>query len=335
MHTLNNKIAYDRIKINSHPSKKGSMTEKINQVEFSLNNIIIGVGAWSWGDRFFWNYGGSYSDSDISEAFRSSLEAGINFFDTAEVYGQGRSEQILGRLVKASESPILVATKYFPYPWRISRKSLHNALHGSLKRLQCDHVSLYQIHWPASIIPLDTLMKSLVEEVRAGKTLAVGVSNFNINQTQQAFTALGKNGIPLASNQVEYHLLNRKVEKNGLLARCQELGVRIIAYSPLAQGLLTGKYSPESPPPGVRGRRYASLLKEIKPLIGLMTEIGKGHGGKTPGQVALNWLICKGALPIPGAKNLAQVQQNNRSVGWRLSEDEVASLDNASDGVGR
>lgn len=311
------------------------MAEKIKSFEISFNNIEIGVGAWSWGDRFFWNYGGSYSDSDIEEAFRSSLEAGINFFDTAEVYGQGRSEQILGRLAKTTESLILVATKYFPYPWRITRNSIHNALQGSLKRLQRDQVSLYQIHWPASMIPLETLMNSLAEEVRAGKTLAVGVSNFNISQTQRAFTALGKNGVPLASNQVEYHLLNRKIEKNGLLARCQELGVRVIAYSPLAQGLLTGKYSPETPPPGVRGRRYAYLLKEIKPLIGLMTEIGKGRGWKTPSQVGLNWLICKGALPIPGAKNLAQVQQNNGSVGWRLSEEEVASLDKASDGVGK
>ena len=309
------------------------MIENSKPFEFSLNNIEIGVGAWSWGDRFFWNYGGSFSDADIEAAFRSSTEKGINFFDTAEVYGQGRSELILGRLINNSTKPSFIATKYFPYPWRLTKNSLHTALKGSLKRLQMDCVSLYQIHWPASLISLDILMNSLADEVNAGKTVAVGVSNFNRNRTQRAYTALAKYNIPLASNQVEYHLLNRHIEKNGLLGRCQELGVRVIAYSPLAQGLLTGKYSPENPPPGIRGRRYANLLKEIKPLIELMTEIGKGHGDKTPSQVALNWLICKGALPIPGAKNLAQVQQNNGSIGWRLTEAEVSSLDTASDGI--
>ena len=309
------------------------MIENSKPFEFSLNNIEIGVGAWSWGDRFFWNYGGSFSDADIEGAFRSSTEKGINFFDTAEVYGQGRSELILGRLIKTSAKPSLIATKYFPYPWRLTKNSLHTALKGSLKRLQMDCVSLYQIHWPASLISLEILMNSLANEVKAGKTVAVGVSNFNRNRTQRAYTALAKYNIPLASNQVEYHLLNRHIEKNGLLGRCHELGVRVIAYSPLAQGLLTGKYSPENPPPGIRGRRYANLLKEIKPLIELMTEIGKGHGDKTPSQVALNWLICKGALPIPGAKNLAQVQQNNGSIGWRLTEAEVSSLDTASDGI--
>ena len=308
------------------------MSEKIVSVEFSLNNIEIGVGAWSWGDRFFWNYGGSFNDADIEAAFSSSLDAGINFFDTAEVYGQGRSEQILGHLKKTSEKTIYVATKYFPYPWRFTKYSLHTALLNSLKRLQLDHVSLYQIHWPASLIPLEILMDSLAKEVKLGNTMAVGVSNFNLKQTQRAYTSLAKNNVLLASNQVEYHLLNRQIEKNGLLARCQELGVRVIAYSPLAQGLLTGKYSPESPPPGIRGRRYGNILKEIKPLIGIMTEIGKSHGNKTPGQVALNWLICKGALPIPGAKNLIQVQQNNGSIGWRLTETEISALDAASDG---
>jgi aryl-alcohol dehydrogenase-like predicted oxidoreductase len=196
-------------------------------------------------------------------------------------------------------------------------------------------VFLYQIHWPFFLLPIETMMDAMAEAIKSCKTIAVGVSNFNRNKTQRAYTALARHNIPLASNQVEYHLLNRQIEKNGLLARCQELGVRVIAYSPLAQGLLTGKYSPESPPPGIRAPRYACLLKEIRPLLALMTEIGKGHGDKTPGQVALNWLICKGALPIPGAKNLVQIQQNNGSIGWRLTEDEVAALDKASDGVAK
>jgi len=316
-------------------SLRGKMTENSVEGSLSLDNIEIGVGAWAWGDRFFWNYGGSYSDEDIEAAFRASLDAGVNFFDTAEVYGQGRSEQILGKLMKTTENSVFVATKFFPYPWRLSKNSLHKALQNSLNRLQVDHVYLYQIHWPLFLLPIDSLMNAMAQEANSGKTISVGVSNFSKSQTLRAYNALAKHQIKLASNQVEFNLLNKQIEKNGLLARCQALGVRVIAYSPLAQGLLTGKYSPESPPPGVRGPRFASLIKGIKPLIDLMTEIGNGHGDKTPGQVALNWLICKGTLPIPGAKNLKQVQQNNGAIGWRLTEEDVAALDKASDEVGK
>jgi len=314
---------------------RGKMTEISVEETLSLDKIEIGVGAWAWGDRFFWNYGGSYNDEDIEAAFQASLDAGVNFIDTAEVYGQGRSEQLLGKLMKTTEKPVLVATKFFPYPWRISKNSLHKALINSLDRLQVDHIALYQIHWPLFLLPINSLMDAMAKEAKSGKTITIGVSNFNNSQTQRAYNALARHQIKLASNQVEYNLLNKQIEKNGLLARCQKLGVRVIAYSPLAQGLLTGKYSPESPPPGVRGPRFASLIKGIKPLIDLMTEIGNSHGDKTPGQVALNWLICKGTLPIPGAKNLKQVQQNNGAIGWRLSDDEVVALDTASDGIGK
>ena len=133
---------------------------------------------------------------------------------------------------------------------------------------------------------------------------------------------------------MEYSLINRKVEKNGLLKSCQEQGITLIAYSPLGQGILTGKYSPKRPLPGIRGWRYArSLLEKVQPLLGLMVEIGQAHGGKSAAQVALNWVICKGALPIPGAKNLRQVQENLGALGWRLVEAEVAALDEASDKV--
>jgi pyridoxine 4-dehydrogenase len=129
---------------------------------------------------------------------------------------------------------------------------------------------------------------------------------------------------------VTYSLLNRAIEQDGLLARCTELGVRLIAYSPIEKGLLTGKYSPENPPPGIRGQRYGGLLPKIGPLLKLMTDIGQEHGGKSKAQVALNWCICKGTLPIPGAKNAAQAGENAGALGWRLTEEEVAKLDQAS-----
>ena len=149
----------------------------------------------------------------------------------------------------------------------------------------------------------------------------------------RAYSALAQHDIPLASNQMHYSLLNREVEKNGTLARCKELGVRLIAYSPLEKGLLTGKYSAEKPPPGPRSAQYAERLPKIPPLLKLMTEIGQAHGDRTNAQVALNWLICKGALPIPGAKKAAQALENAGALGWKLTERQVAQLDEASDQI--
>jgi len=164
-------------------------------------------------------------------------------------------------------------------------------------------------------------------------TRTVGVSNFGPSRMLAAYSALARHNIPLASNQVPYSLLNRSVEKNGTLARCKELGIRLIAYSPIEKGMLTGKYGIEHPPPGMRGRNYASLLPKLPPLLKKMTEIGQDHGGKSNAQVALNWVICKGALPIPGAKNAEQAQQNAGALGWRLTDGEIALLDEGSDQV--
>ena len=307
------------------------MTDIPESIKF-LHEAEIGLGAWAWGDRIVWNYGKGYSDADIEEGFRVSLENGVTLVDTAEVYGNGRSERLLGQFLKNTETPVLVATKFFPLPWRWTKNSVVRALKASLERLELEKVDLYQIHWPSPLIPIETYAEGLAEVHKAGLARAVGVSNYDKNQMQRAITVLAKYNIPLGSNQVEYHLLNRSIEKNGLLARCQELGIRLIAYSPLAMGLLTGKYTPENPPPGVRGGRYTARLQEIQPLIKLMTEIGQDLGGKSPAQVALNWLICKGALPIPGAKNTRQAEMNAGAAGWRLSEEQVAALDKASDG---
>jgi aryl-alcohol dehydrogenase-like predicted oxidoreductase len=296
-----------------------------------LHKIEIGLGAWAWGDRIVWNYGRGYTDVDIEAGFKVSLENGVNFVDTAEIYGNGRSERLLGQFIKNSDQPVLVATKFFPLPWRWTSGSVTRALSASLERLGIEQVDLYQTHWPSPIVPIETYMEGMASAYRLGLTRAVGVSNYNKHQMQRAYTVLSKYDIPLASNQVEYHLLDRSVEKNGLLARCQELGIRLIAYSPLAMGLLSGKYSPETPPSGMRAAKYGALLKGIQPLLRLMTEIGQDLGSKSPAQIALNWCICKGVLPIPGAKNFAQAQMNAGAIGWRLTPEQVAALDAASD----
>lgn len=304
-----------------------------------LSGVSFGVGTWAWGDRLFWGYGGGYAQDEVRQAFDFSLEAGIRLFDTAEVYGQGQSELLLGDFIRAAretspQEQVLVATKFMPYPWRLSRSSLLRALRGSLRRLGLSQVDLYQIHQPLPPVNVNTWMAALIEATQAGLTRAVGVSNYDISRTQRSYDALIREGIHLASNQVEYSLLNRKIEKDGLLKLCQGLDITLIAYSPLAMGVLTGKYTPENPPKGVRGGRYnRKLLQRIVPLLALMRKIGAAHSGKTPAQVALNWVICKGALPIPGAKNLTQAEQNVGALGWQLTEEEVAALDAASDAV--
>jgi len=305
-----------------------------NETRF-LHTVEMGLGAWSWGDRVVWQYGRGYTDEDIRQAFQTSVAEGIRFIDTAEVYGSGRSERLAGQFIKETDQPVLIATKFFPLPWRLTKNSIRAALQRSLERLGVDTVDLYQIHWPSPLLSPETAMEGMVICVERGMARAVGVSNFDQSAMLRAYSTLSRHNIPLASNQVHYSLLNRAVEKNGLLARCKELGVRLIAYSPLEMGMLTGKYTPENPPTGTRGASYGNLLKKIGPLLKLMTVIGQDHGGKSNSQVALNWTICKGTLPIPGAKNAAQAHQNANALGWKLTDDEVAKLDEASDAVTR
>ena len=308
------------------------MSEISSEVRF-LHAVEMGLGAWQWGDRLVWQYGNGYGDEEVRKAFQVSMQEGIRFVDTAEVYGSGHSERLLGRFIRETDQPVLVATKFFPYPWRFSRRTVLKALRGSLERLGLDSVDLYQIHWPSLTMNTDVLMDGLAECVKSGLTRTVGVSNFGHNRMLASYSALARHKIPLASNQVHYSLLNRGAEKQGVLSRCQELGIRFIAYSPLEQGLLTGKYAVDHPPSGTRSRRYAGLLPKLQPLLRQMTEIGQDHGGKSNAQVALNWTICKGTLPIPGAKNDAQAVQNAGALGWRLTEAEVAKLDEASEQV--
>jgi aryl-alcohol dehydrogenase-like predicted oxidoreductase len=306
------------------------VTEVSNETRF-LHAIEIGLGAWQWGDRLVWGYGQTHTDKEIRESFDVSLSLGVRFIDTAEIYGSGYSERLLGKFLKETEQPVLVATKFFPWPWKITKGFIPRALKGSLERIGVEAVDLYQIHWPSVTMSPESMMEGMVECVKRGMTRTVGVSNFGEKHLIRAYTTLARHGIPLASNQVHYSLLNREVEKNGTFARCKELGIRLIAYSPLEKGLLTGKYSLENPPPGVRGSQSSELLKKLPPVMKLITDIGLDHGNKTAAQVALNWLICKGALPIPGAKNSKQAENNAGGAGWRLTEEEVSKLDEATD----
>jgi len=186
----------------------------------------IGTGTWAWGDRFVWGYGqGGFTDDDLRAAFRASLDAGINFFDTAELYGfpSHRSEKLLGEFMQGVKEPVIVATKFFPLPWRFFKPQLMNALRGSLKRLKLARVDLYQIHWPMPTVPVERWADALADAVQQGLTLTVGVSNYSADQMRRTHEVLAKRGIPLASNQVEYNLLERSPERNGSPCRLPRL----------------------------------------------------------------------------------------------------------------
>lgn len=258
----------------------------------------LGVGTWSWGDSLFWDYGQAYGDRDIQTAFRTALEAGLTLFDTAEVYGLGASERLIGQCLQTTNQPAVIATKYFPLPWRFTQSSVAAALTASLERLQVTSIALYQVHWPFDFfLGQPALMTALAQEVERGRVGAVGVSNYSAQQMRQAHSLLADRGVPLAVNQVPYSLLNRKIERNGVLQTARDLEITILAYSPLAQGLLTGKYTPESglKPAGARRldpRFNSQGLARLHPLLQALQRIGANHG-RTPAQVALNWLVAQ------------------------------------------
>jgi aryl-alcohol dehydrogenase-like predicted oxidoreductase len=296
-----------------------------------LDQIDMGIGTWAWGDRSVWAYGSQYGPGDIQEAFQTGLNEGIRFFDTAEVYGSGKSESFLGEYLKSNASTkIYIATKFAPWPWRANLSSLPKALRASLQRLGLSSVDLYQMHWPSPPRSIKAWMEPLAEAVKEGLVKEVGVSNYGKDAMRRAQDALGKYGVPLASNQVQYSLVRRKNELNGLLEECRKSNVRFIAYSPLGMGLLSGKYSSQNPPSGPRRLFFLRQLKAIQILVEKLKSIGYSHEGKTPNQVALNWLLAKGTLPIPGAKNSAQARENAGGLGWKLSDPEIAQLDEAS-----
>ncbi len=297
----------------------------------------LGIGTWAWGDTLFWSYGNDYGAEQVQEAFRATLDAGINFFDTAEVYGFGESERLIGQFMRQTDQPVQVATKFFPLPWRFSAQSVSDALTASLERLQASQVTLYQVHQPFDfLLGKRALMNALADEVQQGRIATVGVSNYSAEQMRQAHKFLAARGIPLAVNQVRYSLLTRQIESNGILDTARELGITILAYSPLAQGLLTGKYTPETarstqaqPLQGARRidpRFSQNGLEKIAPVINALQKIGDAHQ-RTPAQVALNWLIAQGnVIPIPGAKTADQARQNAGALGWSLTPDEVEQL---------
>jgi aryl-alcohol dehydrogenase-like predicted oxidoreductase len=267
----------------------------------------VGLGTNGWRSE-------ATSVTQLGSALGAALEAGITFVDTAEIYGSGGSERALGACLKGSPGAV-VGTKFFPMPWRLGRAALVRALRASLR--------------------LETWMAAMAEAVSEGLVGAVGVSNYGPERLRRAHAALAARGIPLASNEVELNLLSRGVESDGLLGLCRELGVTVIAYRPLALGLLAqGEGGDGHKPRGWRGLLFGRAYeRRVEAVADLLRDIGGAHGGRTPSQVALNWVVCKGAVPIPGARSVRHVRENAAAMGWRLKAEEVSALDEAAAAV--
>lgn len=319
---------------------KAAKQAENRKVELGKSGIMVspmGTGTWAWGDGLYWGYGRGYGENDLRHAFDETLRDGIDFLDTAEIYGFGKSEKFIGEFKRASPlaERVRIATKFFPIPYRVTKWFLLNALRGSLKRLGVETVDLYQMHWYLPPIPIETWMDAMAEAVQKNMTRAVGVSNYNADQVRRAHKRLAQHGIPLASNQIEYNLLRRGPDFDGLMDTCRELGVTVIAYSPLKYGILTGKYTRTHPMPGARGAQFhTDYLARVQPLLSVVRDVA-AKNDKTLSQVAINWVMQRGAIPIPGAKNLRQANENAGALGWTLSSDDMAMLDEASERLPR
>jgi aryl-alcohol dehydrogenase-like predicted oxidoreductase len=310
-----------------------------DRIELAGSDVSIpplGVGTWAWGDKSTWGMGGydsSLTEEAIRDAWQACVEAGVVLFDTAEVYGHGESERIIGRLLAADpgvRDKVVIATKFMPQPWKLAVTSaLVGAARASVARLGVDVIDLYQIHGPISLRSHGALADALAAARAEGLIRAVGVSNYSAKETRSMDAALRQRGLRLASNQIEFSLLRSMPVKVGLLECCRELGVVPLAYSPIGQGRLTGKYSAANPPPG--SRTFSNHpMAEVDLVVDRLRRIGTAHDGRTPSQVALAWIIAKGVVPIPGAKSRHQAEENAGALGWRIDDAELAELDAAA-----
>ncbi len=318
---------------------KSSTIEKrrLGRTDLEVTPIGLGVMQFS-GTKGYWRWMfQDLSQGEMNAIVQTALEGGINWFDTAEMYGRGRSEQGLAQGLmaagKAAEE-VVVATKWFPM-FRTA-KNIRRTIQDRIHFLEPYPIDLYMVHQPWGFSSPEAEMDAMADLVEAGLIRTVGVSNFNVRQMQRAHSALDKRGVPLAANQVQYSLLHRGIETDGVLEAARDLGVTIVAWSPLARGLLAGKFhqQPETldRTPLARRVMFRRNLESTRPLISALEEIAEDHNA-SPAQVALNWLIHaqgESVVAIPGASSARQAEEAAGSMRFRLSEDEMARLDELS-----
>jgi aryl-alcohol dehydrogenase-like predicted oxidoreductase len=323
---------------------------RLGQTDIQISPIGLGCWQFSQGKGFTGGLWAVLDQATINAVVAAALEGGIDWFDTAEAYGNGQSERALSAALhdqRVHPSRVMVATKWFPA--LRTAASIPRTIGTRLRCLQGYPVGLYQVHQPWSFSAVAAQMRAMAGLARAGRVGAVGVSNFSAKQMEQASTALRAEGLSLASNQVAISLLDRRVENNGVLESARGLGVTLIAYSPLAQGLLTGRFQrhPEAVAalPSWRRSRLSPMgrafgrdsLARTLPLIDELRAIGAAHGVSTA-QVALAWLIAfygDTVVAIPGATRPEQARANAAAMDVRLTEDELARIERVSALVAR
>ena len=303
----------------------------MDQVQLGRSDLKVsevGLGMWQAGGQ---PWGSDFTDDDCVQAMKKSYELGVNLIDTAEAYGQGHSEEVVGKAVaEIGRENLVIATKVVGNHLRYDH--VRRACEASLKRLGVDAIDVYQIHWPDPWLqePLKNTMRALDELYHEGKVRAVAVSNFAVRDLEEARSYL--NHAEIVSNQVRYNMIDRQVEEE-VVPYCRDEDITVLAWGPIAKGILTGKYSaghtPKDPLRADSPYFKEHNMKEYPKLVSVLEEVGKDHG-KTAGQVALNWLLRDGGvIPIPGAKNPEQAEENAGAGGWRLSAGEVSRLNAA------
>ena len=298
----------------------------------------IGCGTWSWGNRFLWDYDEN-QDGLLKDAYDYVTKQGVNWFDTADSYGtgdlEGQSEKLLGRFSslqnkKSNKNDVYFATKLAPFPWRIGSNSMITACSKSSVRMQRD-VDILQLHWRPPLGWQETsYLDAFARLLKENKVKQLGVSNYGpkkLNYVQDYME--DKHGVQIKSNQVQFSLLSRYPESTGLLETATEREVQMIAYSPLALGLLTDKYSLDNLPKGPRAFLFKEYLPVIEPLLNELRIIAASKK-KTVAQVALNWTMSKGALVLVGMRTIEQAKENLAADSFKLTAPELDALDRAA-----
>jgi aryl-alcohol dehydrogenase-like predicted oxidoreductase len=312
-------------------------TRTLGQTDLRVTPIGLGVMQFSGAGGGFQVMFDDIPQSETKAIVAAALEGGINWFDTAEMYGRGRSERALAEGLKAAgreDKTVVVCTKWFPI-FRTAA-NIAKTIDIRLRNLNGYSIDHYIVHQPWGFSSAEAEMEAMADLVDAGKIRSVGVSNFNVHQMSRAHAALAKRGIPLATNQVQYSLLERGIERSGLLQAAKDLGVSIVSWGPLASGLLTGKFHKDpdllARTPVGRRVRFRGQIERTRALIAVLDEISQRYQ-VTIAQVALNWLVNfsgETVLAIPGASKVQQAQEAAGAMGFVLQEDDMARLDEAS-----
>lgn len=296
----------------------------------------IALGAWSWGtgaaggDQVF---GNNLAPENLKPVFDKAMECGLNLWDTAAVYGEGTSEQILGSFVKeVGREDVILSTKFTPQIASDSPDAMQEMLNGSKKRLHTEVIDIYWIHNPFDV---ERWTPDLIPLAKSGQIKTIGVSNHNLAEIKRVNEILGAEGLRVSAVQNHFSLLHRSSEKAGILDYCKENGITFYSYMVLEQGALTGRFDTEHPLPAGTGRgdSYNPYLKEIEVLVDELKRIGTAHNA-SPAQIATAWAISKGTLPIIGVTKVKQVEEAVAATQITLDAEEVSQLEKLGDKTG-